>query len=147
MPYNMSDLSNKINPSAFAEILWPLYAKCAIRCSEPMRWRGGEICALPKVQHPGAQADQYRSSSLQTTCLRKDTACLGVGCCPPWIHIKAPCKLVESLIWAQICCIYMYRVLRKSTKNQGQSGATLYIAIRQAFYTCVAHFSCTKGNH
>ena len=51
----------QFNPSQMALILWPLMSKIAIRCAEPLRWRGGEIFALPKVRNPGASAEHYRS--------------------------------------------------------------------------------------
>ena len=51
----------KVAPSAMAHILWPAMAKAAIRCSEPLRWRGGEICALAKVPHAGHQVEHFRS--------------------------------------------------------------------------------------
>lgn len=51
----------QINPQAFGRILFPLLVKCSLHCNEPMRWRGGEIFALPKSQHARHEVEQYRS--------------------------------------------------------------------------------------
>ena len=33
----------KVDAAQMARLLWPLMAKCSLRCTEPVRWRGGEI--------------------------------------------------------------------------------------------------------
>ena len=56
----------RLHPPLFAQCLWPLMAKCAIRCTEPLVWRGGEIVALPKTHTISYQADKFRSIVLST---------------------------------------------------------------------------------
>ena len=56
----------RLHPPLFAQCLWPLLAKCAIRCTEPLIWRGGEIVALPKTHNISYQADKFRSIVLST---------------------------------------------------------------------------------
>ena len=51
----------KIDAAKMSQLLWPLLRKCALRCTEPLRWRGGEVCALPKQRAAGFQPSHYRS--------------------------------------------------------------------------------------
>lgn len=39
----------KLDPVFFSRVLWPLLAKAALRCQEPVRWKGGEVVTVPKT--------------------------------------------------------------------------------------------------
>lgn len=54
---------DQLAPQFFANQFWP-FLKCTLRIAEPMRWRGGEICSLPKTAHASLCADQFRSIML-----------------------------------------------------------------------------------
>ena len=54
----------KLEPTLFSRILWPLLTKAALRCAEPMSWRGGDICSVPKTGHAAFEADKFRSIML-----------------------------------------------------------------------------------
>ena len=51
----------RISAPVFARLLWPLLAKMHLRCGEPLRWKGGEVCSLPKTNAPSHAVDKYRS--------------------------------------------------------------------------------------
>ena len=117
-----------------AQILWPIMAKSALRCAEPMRWRGGEICALPKTPQAGHQVEHFRSILLADF---SSKACHGMtrsrlipaiqayrhnmqaggipGLGTDMLHL-----FVQS--FAQLC------------RHQGVSSASLFVDIKQAFY-------------
>lgn len=54
----------QVAPQFFANMLWPLFLKCTLRIAEPLRWKGGEVCSLPKSAHANMWADQFRSIML-----------------------------------------------------------------------------------
>lgn len=54
----------KIDPQTSAKLLYPLLVKCALRCTEPLRWRGGLVVALPKSIVTSYHADKFRSIML-----------------------------------------------------------------------------------
>ena len=124
----------KVAPDVVSYILWPLMAKCALRCVEPMRWRGGEICALPKVSHATTDVESYRSilladfasklchgmtrqrliPAIQSYKLNMQAGGIpGIG--TDMLHL-----FVQS--YSQLC------------RHQGVSSAFLFVDIKQAFY-------------
>ena len=54
----------KLDPVLFARLLYPLYLKIGIRCSEPLKFRGGEIFALAKKA-----SSQYKCSGFRAIVL------------------------------------------------------------------------------
>ena len=51
----------KLHPVLFARVLYPLYLKISLRCTEPLKFRGGEIIALAKKATSRFQCNDFRS--------------------------------------------------------------------------------------
>eukprot|EP00438_Fugacium_kawagutii_P015143 Skav220612 [mRNA] locus=scaffold507:296315:302257:- [translate_table: standard] len=124
----------QLAPSVFASLIYPLLVKCSVRCTEPLRWRGGDVVALPKALHVGNRLEQFRSILLSDfsskiyhglirqqmlngfQSYRLSTQAGGV----PGIGTDVLNLYVQS--FAQIC------------RHTARSSASLYIDVTQAFY-------------
>ena len=60
-PDNLPAAVFKLNPVMFARLLYPLYLKISLRCSEPLKFRGGEIIALAKKASSKYNCSDYRA--------------------------------------------------------------------------------------
>ena len=124
----------KIHPALMSQIFWPLLAKCALRCTEPLRWRGGEIIPLAKTPHPGPNPEQYRSIILADFASKLCHGLLRSRLLPsiesyrlnmqaggiPGLGTDAMQLFVQSFV--------------KVAHQRHQSCGLLFVDIRQAFY-------------
>ena len=60
-PDNLPAAVYKLSPVLFARLLYPLFLKISLRCSEPLKFRGGEIIALAKKASSQYQCSDYRA--------------------------------------------------------------------------------------
>eukprot|EP00438_Fugacium_kawagutii_P017716 Skav233537 [mRNA] locus=scaffold5919:72146:77359:- [translate_table: standard] len=124
----------QLDVPVFGRLLLPLIMKCSLRCTEPLRWKGGEICALPK--HPAASTNpgSHRSILLADFSSKVYHGLIRKQLVPffqasrhsmqaggiPGIGTDMLNLFVQS--FGQIC------------HHRHQSSACLFVDIRQAFY-------------
>ena len=124
----------KLNPAQFAYLLWPALAKAALRCDEPLRWKGGEICALPKQPFAKAQVEHFRSILL---------ADFTSKICHGLVRQRLMPSMQEYRLNMQAGGIphlgtdmlhLMVQSFAQFSKHRGVSSASLFVDIKQAFY-------------
>ena len=60
-PDNLPAAIYKLDPTLFAQLLYPLCLKIGIRCQEPLKFRGGEIIALAKKATSRFRCTDFRA--------------------------------------------------------------------------------------
>ena len=124
----------RIQPNLIASILWPLFSKCAVRCNEPLRWKGGEVCSIPKRPKAGHQVDNFRSILLADYVSKINHGLVRQRLLPSMIGFRhnmqaggVP-KFGTDMLHLYITSFAQY------TRQVGSSSALLFVDIKQAFY-------------
>eukprot|EP00438_Fugacium_kawagutii_P021808 Skav230858 [mRNA] locus=scaffold1335:27242:32707:+ [translate_table: standard] len=122
-----------------ARILWPLLMKVSIRCQEPIRWKGGEVCALPKSQHTGHVADKFRSILLTDFVAKLSHGLVRQKLLPRFADYKVNMQAggVPGL-GTDILNLFLQSHAQYA-KTAGLSSAAVFIDIQQAFYRACRH--------
>eukprot|EP00438_Fugacium_kawagutii_P028375 Skav225003 [mRNA] locus=scaffold765:158017:163404:- [translate_table: standard] len=124
-------------PAVFARFLWPILLKFSLRCEEPMRWKGGEICALPKSSHPGLQVDQFRSILLADFSSKISHGVLRQRILPKYDQYRLNMQGGGIPKFGTDMLILLVQSFSQLCRQHHHSCATLYVDIKQAFYrTC-----------
>ena len=124
----------RLAPSTMAKALWPLMAKCALRCTEPMRWRGGEVCAIPKTALANSQVEQFRSILLADF---SSKICHGMlrSRLVPAIQTYRLNMQAGGIPGLGTDMLHLFvQSYMQLAKHQGVSCAALFVDIKQAFY-------------
>ena len=124
----------RLAPSTIAQLLWPLLAKCAVRCVEPLRWQGGEVCAIPKIAQVSSRVEHFRSILL---------ADFSSKVCHGLVRSKLLPSLEQYRLTMQAGGIpglgtdmlhLFVQSFAQHTKHLGMSSAAVFVDIKQAFY-------------
>eukprot|EP00438_Fugacium_kawagutii_P015216 Skav228710 [mRNA] locus=scaffold3960:153821:158698:- [translate_table: standard] len=124
----------QLDPVQFAKILWPLMAKCSLRCEEPLRWRGGEIVALPKKTHPSFNAADYRSILLSDFPAKISHGLLRQRLLQPFESIRSNMQAGGIPKLGPDCLHLFVQSFAHRSKSLGTSQAFIFVDIKQAFY-------------
>lgn len=137
----------QIDPAAFAKLLWPVMAKSSIRCTEPLRWKGGEVCALPKTTAAGHVVDKYRSILLADFMSKIAHGLTRQKLLPNFLDFKHSMQAggVPALS-TDMLNLYV-QSFAQYTRVNGLSSAALFVDIQQAFYTACRPLLVTHAIH
>eukprot|EP00438_Fugacium_kawagutii_P034295 Skav220568 [mRNA] locus=scaffold2140:124648:130443:+ [translate_table: standard] len=134
----------QIDPSKFSVFLWPLITKTVLRCEEPLRWRGGEVVALPKCVNTGIVIDNFRSILLADVASKISHSLLRQKLLPAYERYRFPMqaggvpKLSTDMLhlfvqsFAQLC------------RSRNVSHGALFVDIKQAFYKACRPLLCFR---
>ena len=125
----------QLSPSSFSKILWPLLAKVSIRCEEPLRWKGGEVCSLPKSAMAGHAVDKYRSILLADFLSKVSHGVLRKKLLPPFEAFRQPMQAGRVPLLGTDMLNLFVQSHAQHTRFCGLSSAALYVDIRHAFYS------------
>ena len=124
----------RLAPSVLAPVLWPLMAKCAVRCTEPLRWRGGEVCAIPKVVHASTQVEHFRSILLADFSSKICHGMIRSRLLPAVQNYRLNMQ-AGGIPGLGTDMLHLFvQSFMQHTKHQGVSSAALFVDIKQAFY-------------
>ena len=124
----------KIAPQIWSRLLWPLLTKTAIRCSEPLRWKGGEVVALPKMAHAGHHADRYRSILLADFSSKISHGLIRQKLLPFFQQYRQNMQAGGVPHLSTDFFIFFTQGFSQYAKTNGLSSASLFVDIQQAFY-------------
>eukprot|EP00438_Fugacium_kawagutii_P017753 Skav224498 [mRNA] locus=scaffold1478:110944:117147:- [translate_table: standard] len=124
----------KTDAVLMSQLLWPLMAKCSLRCAEPTRWRGGEIFALPKTNQISFVADKYRSILLADFLSKVSHGMLRKRLLP----VFETCRFSTQAggipkLGTDMLHLFIQSFAQRAKTLQVSSGA-LFIDLKQAFY-------------
>ena len=124
----------QLSPSLFSKILWPLLAKVAIRCEEPLRWKGGEVCSLPKSILAGHAVEKYRSILLADFLSKVSHGVLRRKLLPQFEAFRQPMQAggVPGLGTDMLNLLVQSQA--QHTRFCGLSSAALYVDIRHRLF-------------
>eukprot|EP00438_Fugacium_kawagutii_P016851 Skav219683 [mRNA] locus=scaffold817:72948:78818:+ [translate_table: standard] len=127
----------QLDPTVFAKLLHPLFSKCTIRCTEPLRWKGGDICALPKVHQPAHQVEQFRSILLADFSSKIYHGLIRKQLLPSFAQYRHAMQAggVPGLS-TDMLNLYV-QAFAQFCKHRNRSSASLFVDIKQAFYRTV----------
>ena len=133
----------RIDPGRMADILWPLFSKCAIRCNEPLRWKGGEVCSLPKRPRAGHQVEHFRSILLADYMSKINHGLVRQRLLPSMMGYRH-CMQAGGIPKLGTDMLHLYITsFAQHTRQNGASSACLFVDIKQAFYrACRALLVC-----
>ena len=124
----------RLAPSVLAQVLWPLMAKSALRCAEPLRWRGGEVCAIPKVLTASTQVEHFRSILLADFSSKISHGMLRRRLLPAIQSYRVNMQ-AGGIPGLGTDMLHLFvQSFMQHAKHQGVSSAALFIDIKQAFY-------------
>ena len=124
----------QIDAPFMARLLWPLLAKCTLRCSEPLQWKGGEVFALPKTRVASFQVDKYRSILLADFSSKVRHGIVRSKLLPSFLDFK---ETMQAGGIPRLCPDFLTLYVQSFsfwTRTQGLSSAFLFVDIKQAFY-------------
>ena len=137
----------RLAPCQFAAILWPLLTKCAVRCSEPLRWKGGEICSLPKKTQAGQQVENFRSILLADHMSKIHHGLMRQRLLPP-MQAYSHSMQAGGLPKLGTDMLHLYiQSFAQLTRHHGVSSACLFVDIKQAFYRASRHLLVQREIH
>ena len=137
----------RLAPGRMAAILWPLLAKCSIRCHEPLRWKGGEICALPKKPQAGQRVEHFRSILLADYMSKIHHGLMRQRLLPP-MQAYSHCMQAGGLPRLGTDMLHLYiQSFAQYTRHHGVSSACLFVDIKQAFYRASRHLLIQREVH
>lgn len=124
----------KCHPSVFAKLLMPLFLKTSLRCDEPLRWKGGEVCALPKTSHARMQPDQFRSILLADYLSEVSHGLLRKRLLPQYDQYRLTMQGggIPNM-GTDLLHLYVQSYAQRC-RQHSLSSAAIFIDIRQAFY-------------
>ena len=125
----------KLDPQLFATVLWPLLAKVSIRCQEPLRWKGGEVCSLPKTSMISHSVDKYRSILLADFSSKIYHGVVRQKLLSPFAEYRKPMQAGGVPRLGTDMLNLFVQVQAQHTRSCGLSSAALYVDIRHAFYS------------
>ena len=137
----------KTFPAQFARIFWPIMAKVAVRCEEPLRWKGGEICTLPKTAAVSHSVEKHRSILLADFASKLAHGVMRQKLLPSFESFRQPMQAggVPKL-GTDMLNLFVQAQAQHSRAN-GLSSAALYVDIRHAFYSaCRPLVSCQQAS-
>ena len=124
----------RIDPSCIAKTLWPLFSKCAIRCNEPLRWKGGEVCSLPKKARASHQVEHFRSILLADFMSKINHGLVRQLLLPSMMDYRH-CMQAGGIPKLGTDMLHLYiNSFAQYTRQKGASSALLFVDIKQAFY-------------
>ena len=124
----------RLDVPAMARTLWPLIAKCSIRCTEPLRWRGGAIFPLPKTNSAGHSPEKYRSILLADFSSKVSHGILRGKLLPAFQTFRQPMQLGGVPGHSTDMLNLFVQSFAHMNRTQGVSSASVFLDIRQAFY-------------
>ena len=124
----------KIHPALMSQIFWPLLTKCALRCTEPLRWRGGEIIPLAKTSHPGHNPEHYRSIILADYASKLCHGLLRSRLIPSIESFRLNMQAGGIPGLGTDCMQLFVQSFVKVAHENHESCGLLFVDIRQAFY-------------
>ena len=124
----------KTFPSLMAKVLWPVYAKCSLQCTEPLRWRGGEIVALPKLQHAGTKVDHFRSILLADFSSKVYPGLIRRRLLPNLQDFRLNLQAGGVPHLGTDMLHLVVQSFAQLTRHRGVSSASVFVDIKQAFY-------------
>ena len=137
----------KISAPAFAKILWPVLAKLAFRCGEPLRWKGGEVVTLPKSNTVSHAVDKHRSILLADYTSKLAHGVLRQKLLPFFEEFRQPMQAGGvPRLGTDMLNLYVQSFARH-TREQGESSAVLFVDIRHAFYSICRPFLTKQTIH
>ena len=130
----------QLDPVAFAHLYLPLLMKCSIRCTEPVRWKGGSVCALPKTHTARFDADQFRSILLADFSSKLYHGVLRQKLLPAFESYRLVMQAggVPGL-GTDILNLYI-QSFTQLCAGRGVSHALLFVDVKQAFYRACRPF-------
>ena len=137
----------KVSAPTFARVLWPILTKMALRCVEPLRWKGGEVCSLPKTIAPSHAVDKYRSILLADYASKLAHGVTRQKLLPFFEEFRQPMqaggvpRLSTDMLSLHVQSFAQY------TRAAGLSSAALFVDIRQAFYSICRPFLAKQPLH
>ena len=124
----------RLNPGLVASALWPLFTKCAIRCDEPLRWKGGEVCSLPKRPRAGHQVENFRSILLADYMSKINHGLIRQRLLPAMMGFRHSMQ-AGGIPRLGTDMLHLYITsFAQHTRQTGTSSALLFVDIKQAFY-------------
>ena len=136
-----------VSAPAFAKILWPLLAKMALRCGEPLRWKGGEVCTLPKSNAISHSVDKHRSILLADYASKLAHGVMRQKLLPFFEEFRQPMqaggvpRLGTDMLNLYVQCF------ARHTRASSTSSAAMFVDIRQAFYSVCRPFLAKQKIH
>ena len=124
----------QLDAPCFSRILWPLLAKCTVRCSEPLQWKGGEVFSLPKTSAVSFDVDKFRSILLADFSSKVRHGIVRSKLLPHFLDFKEP---MQAGGIPKLCPDFLTLYVQSYafwTRTQNLSCAFLYVDIKQAFY-------------
>ena len=130
----------QLDTVAFAHVYLPLLMKCAIRCTEPLRWKGGAVCALPKAHHASMDPNQFRSILLADFSSKLFHGILRQKLLPMFdmYRLSTQAGGVPGLS-TDFLTLYI-QAFSRMCSDHGNSSALLFVDVRQAFYRACRPF-------
>lgn len=124
----------RLHPPFFAQLLWPLLAKCSVRCTEPLRWRGGEICPLPKSHVISHQVERYRSILLADVTAKVAHGVLRNKLLPYFMRFRASMQAGGVPRLSTDMLQLFVSSFSRWTRDRKCSSSTVFLDVQQAFY-------------
>eukprot|EP00438_Fugacium_kawagutii_P014335 Skav219412 [mRNA] locus=scaffold377:97500:103085:+ [translate_table: standard] len=134
----------QLNPAKFSILLWPLIVKTVIRCQEPMRWKGGEVVALPKCVQTGIVIDNFRSILLEDFASKISHGLLRQKLLPAYQQYRFSMQAggVPRLS-TDMLHLFVQSFAHICRSRQWSHGA-LFVDIKQAFYRACRPLLCFR---
>eukprot|EP00438_Fugacium_kawagutii_P029390 Skav213042 [mRNA] locus=scaffold844:715291:720234:- [translate_table: standard] len=127
----------KLHPAVFARLLWPLFLKFSVRLDEPVRWKGGEICTLPKTSHAGLCLDQFRSILLADFSSKISHGILRQRLLPRYDQYRLNMQGGGIPQFGTDMLLLFVQSFAQLCRQKHTSCVALFVDIKQAFYrTC-----------
>ena len=130
----------QLDPVVFAHIYIPLIMKCAIRCTEPLRWKGGSVCALPKTQHPSLEVEQFRSILLADFSSKLLHGVLRQKLLPSFDSYRLVMQAGGVPGLGTDALNLFVQSFTRLCADQGASCTLLFVDVKQAFYRACRPF-------
>ena len=137
----------RVSAPAFARLLWPILAKMTIRCAEPLRWKGGEVCSLPKTHAPSHAVEKYRSILLADYASKLAHGVTRQKLLPFFQEFRQPMQAGGvPCLSTDMLSLYV-QTYAQYTRSCGLSSAAFFVDIRQAFYSICRPFVAQQVVH
>ena len=124
----------QIDVPTVSRLLWPLLAKCTLRCTEPLQWKGGEVFSLPKISSASFNVEHYRSILLADFSSKVRHGLLRRKLLPAFMDFRTPLQAGGIPRLSPDFLTLHVQSFAAACRTKSLSFALFFVDIKQAFY-------------